>query len=206
MKIERIVNTQLPSNLGRKCIIGGGSKFVEKVDKSLFIDQFIIGTNCWPLLYPCNWVVIGDTHLFLDELQRIYSEKPNVKVAAMKVKTLPDKHYSKAEIAWEPEYKQDFTDKYEGRLFLDFSGTAAIHLACLLGLKEILLFGVDYTDGENTSWFPHCDSYKNIDATGVNNNMRAIKDYYNVNVYQANANAKTDFPFMEIEDFIKKEE
>lgn len=147
-------------------------------------------------------MLIADTHLFLGELNKIYELEPAVKTAVMRVKTVPDRYYTRSELVWEPEYRQIFTDCYNGKLFLDFSGNAALHLACLMGFKEILLLGVDYTDGENKNWFPRCSTYDNLNTEGVSKNIKAIQEFYGVNIYQANPEAKTDLPIMSLEDFI----
>lgn len=187
----------------KKCIIGGGSKFVEIIDTNLFKDQFVIGCNCWPLLYPCNWALIADTHLFIPELKRIYNELPNVKVAVNKVKEVPDSLYDRADLVWSAQYDYNFSENFNGKLFLDFSGTAALHLACMFGFKNILLMGIDYTNSENTYWYPKCSTYNNINTDGINKNINAIQEFYNVNIYQANPQAKTCVPILGMDEFIK---
>ena len=146
--------------------------------------------------------MIADTHLFILELKRIYNESPRVKVAVNKVKKVPEDIYTRADIVWSAQYDYNFLNKFNGKLFLDFSGTAAIHLACLLGFKNILLVGVDYTNSENINWFNKCGTYNNLNTDGVNKNIDAIQKFYKVKIYQANPNAKTNLPILNIGKFL----
>lgn len=186
-------------------IIGGGSLFPTTIDnlEEKLKDQIVIGCNSWITIYPATWCIIVDSHSaeqnwlkedILDN-KEFYLAVSDQELMTEKLRYLADVLFART---GQPDYRREFKGQLSG---LGGVASAAAHLAALMGAKNILLLGIDFTDGRNSDW--PTDGKLASTAVDFTNECLTLQKKYKVNIYQANPASSMGLEVMGLEDFCK---
>lgn len=132
---------------GNRIFIGGSSDYIAKLDTDRLNGEIVIGINRWFRHASCKyWICADNTTRALRDFGR---ELPQLKaIRFMHLDTKPSWIRHDFIDFWFSSYREFeyFEKEWTGALYCDRStAISAIHLAIILGAKEVILWGVDIT-------------------------------------------------------------
>lgn len=192
---------------GNRAIIGGFSPGVRVLSPDLLNTGFIIGINKWAAEFPCDYWIGLDTGVnwrkyYLDDPK--YPDEPKFlkTLACPRFMRQPNKDTeafvpADAGVFFTTAQHGEIPTAWDGRLRWESStALAAINLAIILGASEVVLYGVDFTDGGRADGSQyHRPDFWQKHREPINRLLKQYQDY--LPIYKTNPASWLDCPLLE---------
>lgn len=184
----------IPSHPNQRFFIGGYSPHVHHLDPCVLESGVVIGVNEFPRLgYKLDYWLCCDT----DSAMRLFPELVR-SIQAPRFMQQYDHVPDAPADYWFKRERECIPTQWDERLsWSSTSACAAVNLACLMGAKEVFLFGVDLTTGGRAdgSHYENDAEHWTRWVAPVNKWLHECASLFGVAIYKMNPDSPLSLPY-----------